>query len=158
MADLKGIPALFMRGGTSSGPYWNAKDLPTDPARRDAVLLAAQILNAMDYVGVLGVELFVNPEGLIVNEIAPRVHNSGHWTQNGCTICQFEQHIRAIAGWPLGDGSRHSNVVMENLIGDDVDRIPELATTNTAIHLYGKADAKPGRKMGHINRVTGPTD
>ncbi|WP_438955383.1 5-(carboxyamino)imidazole ribonucleotide synthase [Cognatiyoonia sp.] len=126
--------------------------------RTDAVLLAAQILNAMDYVGVLGVELFVNPEGLIVNEIAPRVHNSGHWTQNGCTICQFEQHIRAIAGWPLGDGSRHSNVVMENLIGDDVDRIPELATTNTAIHLYGKADAKPGRKMGHINRVTGPTD
>ena len=126
--------------------------------RTDAVLLAAQILNALDYVGVLGVELFVTPEGLIVNEIAPRVHNSGHWTQNGCTICQFEQHIRAIAGWPLGDGSRHSNVVMENLIGDDVDRIPELATTNTAIHLYGKADAKPGRKMGHINRVTGPAD
>ena len=126
--------------------------------RTDAVLLAAQILNALDYVGVLGVELFVTPEGLIVNEIAPRVHNSGHWTQNGCTICQFEQHIRAIAGWPLGDGSRHSNVVMENLIGDDVDQIPELATTTAAIHLYGKADAKPGRKMGHINRVTGPAD
>lgn len=126
--------------------------------RTDAVLLAAQILNALDYVGVLGVELFVTPEGLIVNEIAPRVHNSGHWTQNGCTICQFEQHIRAIAGWPLGDGSRHSNVVMENLIGDDVDSIPELAKTDAAIHLYGKADAKPGRKMGHVNRVTGPAN
>ena len=128
----------------------------TSSQRTDAVLLAAQILNALDYVGVLGVELFVTPQGLIVNEIAPRVHNSGHWTQNGCTICQFEQHIRAIAGWPLGDGSRHSNVIMENLIGDDVARIPDIAKTKDAIHLYGKADAKPGRKMGHINRITGP--
>ena len=128
----------------------------TSSQRTDAVLLAAQILNALDYVGVLGVELFVTSQGLIVNEIAPRVHNSGHWTQNGCTICQFEQHIRAIAGWPLGDGSRHSNVIMENLIGDDVARIPDIAKTKDAIHLYGKADAKPGRKMGHINRITGP--
>ncbi len=69
------------------------------------------ILNALDYVGVLGVELFVTPQGLIVNEIAPRVHNSGHWTQNGCAVDQFEQHIRAIAGWPLGDGPRHADVV-----------------------------------------------
>jgi len=127
----------------------------TSAQRTDAVLLAAQILNALDYVGVLGVELFVTPQGLIVNEIAPRVHNSGHWTQNGCTICQFEQHIRAIAGWPLGDGSRHSDVVMENLIGDDVLRIPDIAKTTDAIHLYGKADAEPGRKMGHVNRITG---
>jgi len=104
----------------------------------------------------MGVELFVTPAGLVVNEIAPRVHNSGHWTQNGCTIDQFEQHIRAVAGWPLGDGKRHSDVVMENLIGDDIDRIPEIAKTDTAIHLYGKAEAKPGRKMGHINRITGP--
>ncbi|MDG1801693.1 MAG: 5-(carboxyamino)imidazole ribonucleotide synthase [Paracoccaceae bacterium] len=127
------------------------------PAQRtDAVLLAAKILNELEYVGVLGVELFVTPRGLIVNEIAPRVHNSGHWTQNGCVTDQFEQHIRAVAGWPLGDGSRHSNVEMENLIGDDVDRIPEIAGTATAIHLYGKADVKAGRKMGHINRVTGP--
>lgn len=131
-----------------------AKLTPTQ--RTDAVLLAARILNALDYVGVMGVELFVTPQGLIVNEIAPRVHNSGHWTQNGCAIDQFEQHIRAVAGWPLGDGSRHSNVVMENLIGDDMDRVPEAAKTNAAIHLYGKADVKPGRKMGHINRVTGP--
>lgn len=120
--------------------------------RSDAVLLAARILNALDYVGVLGVELFVTPRGLIVNEIAPRVHNSGHWTQNGCAIDQFEQHIRAVAGWPLGDGKRHSDVVMENLIGADLDRVPELAKRpGTAIHLYGKAEVKPGRKMGHVN-------
>lgn len=121
--------------------------------RTDAVLIAARILNELDYVGVMGVELFVTPQGLIVNEIAPRVHNSGHWTQNGCTIDQFEQHIRAVAGWPLGDGSRHSDVIMENLIGDDMDRLPELAKTTAALHLYGKADVKTGRKMGHVNHV-----
>ena len=119
--------------------------------RMDAVLLAGQILNALDYVGVMGVELFVTPDGLIVNEIAPRVHNSGHWTQNGCDICQFEQHIRAVAGWPLGDGTRHSDIRMENLIGADMDRVPELRGTNAALHLYGKSEVKPGRKMGHVN-------
>jgi len=124
--------------------------------RSDAVLIAARILNALDYIGVLGVELFVTPSGLIVNEIAPRVHNSGHWTQNGCLIDQFEQHIRAVAGWPLGDGSRHADVVMENLIGDDMDRLPALAAEGCAIHLYGKAQVKPGRKMGHVNRVQPP--
>ncbi|MEP5728324.1 MAG: 5-(carboxyamino)imidazole ribonucleotide synthase [Sulfitobacter sp.] len=122
--------------------------------RTDAVLMAAKILNALDYVGVLGVELFVTPQGMIVNEIAPRVHNSGHWTQNGCTIDQFEQHIRAIAGWPLGDGSRYADVVMENLIGDAMDKVPQLAKeTNAALHLYGKAEVKLGRKMGHVNRI-----
>jgi 5-(carboxyamino)imidazole ribonucleotide synthase len=122
--------------------------------RMDAVLLAGKILNALDYVGVLGVELFVTDNGLIVNEIAPRVHNSGHWTQNGCAIDQFEQHIRAVAGWPLGDGQRHSDVVMENLIGDDMDRLPDLAKEHDcAIHLYGKAEVKAGRKMGHVNRI-----
>ncbi|TDT76871.1 5-(carboxyamino)imidazole ribonucleotide synthase [Litoreibacter halocynthiae] len=126
--------------------------------RTDAVLLAGRILNALDYVGVLGVELFVTPAGLIVNEIAPRVHNSGHWTQNGCVIDQFEQHIRAVAGWPLGDGSRHADVVMENLIGADMDKVSELsANPAVALHLYGKADAKPGRKMGHINRISPKT-
>ena len=126
--------------------------------RMDAVLLAAKILNALDYVGVLGVELFVTPQGFIVNEIAPRVHNSGHWTQNGCAVDQFEQHIRAVAGWPLGDGSRYADVVMENLIGDDMDRVPELAKQrDTALHLYGKADIKPGRKMGHVNIVKRPS-
>ena len=128
------------------------------PAQRsDAVLIAARILNALDYVGVLGVELFVTPDGLLVNEIAPRVHNSGHWTQNGCAVDQFEQHIRAIAGWPLGDGKRHSDVVMTNLIGEDMAEVPRLAReSQTALHLYGKAEAKPGRKMGHVNRITGP--
>ena len=122
--------------------------------RMDAVLLTGQILRALDYVGVMGVELFVTPAGLIVNEIAPRVHNSGHWTQNGCAIDQFEQHIRAVAGWPLGDGTRHSDVVMENLIGHDMDRLPELvAAPDVSLHLYGKADVKVGRKMGHFNRV-----
>ncbi|GGL60085.1 5-(carboxyamino)imidazole ribonucleotide synthase [Wenxinia marina] len=122
----------------------------------DAVLLAGRILNALDYVGVLGVELFVTPRGLVVNEIAPRVHNSGHWTQTGCIIDQFEQHIRAVAGWPLGDGSRHSDVVMENLIGEDMARVPPLAASGAALHLYGKAEVRPGRKTGHVNRITGP--
>jgi 5-(carboxyamino)imidazole ribonucleotide synthase len=122
--------------------------------RTDAILIAANILNALDYVGVLGVELFVTPNGLIVNEIAPRVHNSGHWTQNGCAVDQFEQHIRAVAGWTLGDGKRHSDVVMENLIGRDMDRVPTLAKEpNIALHLYGKAEVKTDRKMGHFNRI-----
>ncbi|UWP89750.1 5-(carboxyamino)imidazole ribonucleotide synthase [Aliiroseovarius crassostreae] len=126
----------------------------TGAQRTDAILLAGRILSALDYVGVMGVELFVTPTGLIVNEIAPRVHNSGHWTQQGCTVDQFEQHIRAVAGWPLGDGSRFADVVMENLIGDDMDRVPEIAReANASLHLYGKADVKPGRKMGHVNRI-----
>ena len=126
----------------------------TPVQRSDAILLAARILNALDYVGVMGVEIFVTAKGLIVNEIAPRVHNSGHWTQNGCAVDQFEQHIRAVAGLPLGDGARHSDVVMENLIGDDIDRLPQILRENdAALHLYGKAEARPGRKMGHVNRV-----
>tara|TARA_R110000851_G_scaffold40584_15_gene102181 strand:+ start:6872 stop:7945 length:1074 start_codon:yes stop_codon:yes gene_type:complete len=126
----------------------------TSVQRTDAVLLAAKILNSLKYVGVMGVELFVTPKGLIVNEIAPRVHNSGHWTQAGCAIDQFEQHIRAVAGWPLGDGTRYADVVMENLIGDDMDRVTDLARApGVSLHLYGKAEVKPGRKMGHINRI-----
>lgn len=123
--------------------------------RSDAILLAARILNALDYVGVMGVELFVTGKGLLVNEIAPRVHNSGHWTQQGCTVDQFEQHIRAVAGLPLGDGNRYADVVMENLIGDDVLRVPDLLKArDTAVHLYGKGSPRPGRKMGHVNRIT----
>ena len=126
----------------------------TASQRTDAVLLTAQILNKLDYIGVMGVEIFVTPKALIVNEIAPRVHNSGHWTQSGCTVDQFEQHIRAVAGWPLGDGSRYADVVMENLIGDDMARVPDLAREpGTSLHLYGKVDIKSGRKMGHVNRV-----
>ncbi len=122
----------------------------------DAVLIAARIANALDYVGVMGVELFVTPAGLIVNEIAPRVHNSGHWTQAGCAVDQFEQHVRAVAGLPLGDGKRYADVVMENLIGDDIDRVPDLlATPRAQLHLYGKGKARSGRKMGHVNRIAG---
>tara|TARA_R110002124_G_scaffold95963_13_gene240324 strand:+ start:9148 stop:10218 length:1071 start_codon:yes stop_codon:yes gene_type:complete len=126
----------------------------TPAQQMDAVLLAGRILNALDYVGVLGVELFVTAQGLVVNEIAPRVHNSGHWTQAGCAVDQFEQHIRAVAGWPLGNGARHTDVVMENLIGDDVQRVPALAReADVQLHLYGKGEARPGRKMGHVNRI-----
>ncbi|HHX88261.1 MAG TPA: 5-(carboxyamino)imidazole ribonucleotide synthase, partial [Paracoccus sp.] len=120
----------------------------------DAVLLAGKILNALDYVGVMGVELFVTTSGLVVNEIAPRVHNSGHWTQAGAAVDQFEQHIRALAGRPLGNGARHADVVMENLIGHEIDRVPDLAReADVQIHLYGKAEAREGRKMGHVNRI-----
>jgi 5-(carboxyamino)imidazole ribonucleotide synthase len=130
---------------------------PIDDAVSAAAIDAAtRILDALDYVGVLGVELFVADGRVLVNEIAPRVHNSGHWTQNGCAVDQFEQHIRAVTGWPLGDPVRHSNVVMENLIGDEIDTVATLATEpSVAIHAYGKAEARPGRKMGHVNRIVG---
>jgi len=123
----------------------------------DAVILTGHILNALNYVGVMGVEIFVTGAGLLINEIAPRVHNSGHWTQNGCIVDQFEQHVRAIAGWPLGDGRRHANVVMTNLLGDEA-ACPQMLARDpgAALHLYGKEVSRPGRKMGHINRITGP--
>jgi 5-(carboxyamino)imidazole ribonucleotide synthase len=119
---------------------------------------AATILDGLGYVGVLGVEFFVLSDGgLLVNEIAPRVHNSGHWTEAACCVSQFEQHIRAVAGLPLGDTARHSDCVMENLIGDDIARVPALlAEEGVALHLYGKAEARPGRKMGHFTRLVGP--
>ncbi len=118
---------------------------------------AFAILEALGYVGVIGVEFFVLGDGaLLVNEIAPRVHNSGHWTEAACAISQFEQHIRAITGLPLGDTARHSDCVMENLIGSDVERAPALlAEPDLVLHLYGKAEARPGRKMGHFTR-SGP--
>ena len=119
----------------------------------DATAIARKIADALDYVGVLAVELFVGQDGsLLVNEIAPRVHNSGHWTIEACQCSQFEQHIRAVAGWPLGDASRHADVVMENIIGAEADAWEALAKTG-ALHLYGKAQARPGRKMGHVTRL-----
>lgn len=116
----------------------------------------AKIAEKLKYVGVLAVEFFVLGAGtetpLIVNEFAPRVHNSGHWTMNGCTVDQFENHIRAIAGWSLGSTKRHSNVMMVNIIGDDMDQWGELAANGEAmVHLYGKNEARAGRKMGHVN-------
>lgn len=118
---------------------------------------AAAILSALDYVGVIGVEFFVLADGTpMVNEIAPRVHNSGHWTEAACVVSQFEQHIRAVAGLPLGNGARHSDCVMQNLIGDEIDNVPTwLARPDALVHLYGKAEARPGRKMGHVTWLTG---
>ena len=113
------------------------------------------IIAALDYVGVIGIELFVSGDSLMVNEIAPRVHNSGHWTMDACLVSQFEQHVRAICGWPLGNPQRHSDVVMTNLLGDDAHQWSSLAREpGTAIHLYGKGEARRGRKMGHVNRLT----
>ncbi len=118
----------------------------------DAVLLAAKIANSLDYTGVMGVELFLKKDKtLIVNEIAPRVHNSGHWTQNGCSIDQFDQHIRAISGRKLGDGKRHLDIRMVNLLGNDILKYSNSA--NGALHIYGKKEMRSGRKMGHINYI-----
>ncbi|MSO73595.1 MAG: 5-(carboxyamino)imidazole ribonucleotide synthase [Alphaproteobacteria bacterium] len=119
---------------------------------RDAEALAARVVEALGHVGVLCVELFVTKAGvLLMNELAPRVHNSGHWTIDACGISQFEQHMRAVCGLPLGDPARHSDAVMKNLIGDDAARWPALlADPGALVHLYGKAEARPGRKMGHV--------
>jgi 5-(carboxyamino)imidazole ribonucleotide synthase len=119
----------------------------------EAKAMAKKIAEALDYVGVLAVELFVTRDGsLLVNEIAPRVHNSGHWTIEACQCSQFEQHIRAVAGWPLGDAARHADAVMENIIGAEADAWESLAKSG-ALHLYGKREAKLGRKMGHVTRL-----
>jgi len=123
--------------------------------------ITMRIANALDYVGVLAVEMFVLGDGpqarLLVNEIAPRVHNSGHWTLDGASVSQFEQHIRAIAGWPLARPVRHGNVTMTNLIGDEINSFGDwLARPGATVHLYGKAVARPGRKMGHVTEVTPP--
>ena len=117
--------------------------------------IAEAILDGLAYVGVVGVELFELADGtLLVNEIAPRVHNTGHWTQDGCLCDQFEQHIRAIAGWPLGSTEAVARVEMTNLLGEDVLDWPGLSADPAArLHLYGKGEARPGRKMGHVNRV-----
>ncbi len=117
--------------------------------------IAARILTALDYVGVLAVELFELADGrLLVNEIAPRVHNSGHWTLDGCEVDQFEQHIRAVAGWPLGPTHAIAQAEMINLLGEEAHDWARLAADPTArIWLYGKAEARPGRKMGHVNRL-----
>ena len=126
-------------------------------ARAEAALAAGRILTRLDYTGVMGVEMFATPGGLLVNEIAPRVHNSGHWTEAACVIDQFEQHIRAVAGWPLGDGARHSDAEMVNLLGEEVHRARAHAADPAArLHLYGKAEVRAGRKMGHVTRRLGP--
>jgi len=129
-----------------------------DETAAQARAIAEKIATALDYVGVLAVEMFVLPgpgeRRVLVNEIAPRVHNSGHWTLDGASISQFEQHIRAIAGWPLGKPVRHGPVTMTNLIGDEINDYPRWMTVPGAtVHIYGKGAPRPGRKMGHVTQV-----
>jgi 5-(carboxyamino)imidazole ribonucleotide synthase len=117
--------------------------------------IAETIAQKFNYVGVLAVEMFVLRGGeILVNEIAPRVHNSGHWTIDGASVSQFEQHIRAVAGWPLAKPIRHGRVEMTNLIGSEIEGYRSwLSVPGTAVHIYGKAAVRPGRKMGHVTRV-----
>ncbi|AQX18863.1 5-(carboxyamino)imidazole ribonucleotide synthase [Bartonella sp. A1379B] len=126
--------------------------------QKTAQEINAKIMDILDYVGVLCVESFVLADGsLLVNELAPRVHNSGHWTQKACITSQFEQHIRAICSLPLGDTSRHSNCEMTNLLGTNLkDYQNFLQQKSTSVHLYGKTLIKPERKMGHVIQLTGP--
>ena len=133
----------------------------TLPARVDASVEAkaraamVKVMEALDYIGVLTIEFFVMPDGsLVANEMAPRVHNSGHWTIEGALTSQFEQHIRAVAGWPLGPTTRLADIEMRNLIGEDANDWAALAADPEArLHLYGKRDARTGRKMGHVTKL-----
>ncbi len=127
--------------------------------RETASQIAHKIASALNYVGILAIELFVTPHGLLVNEIAPRVHNSGHWTMDACVTSQFTQHIRAVAGWPLGAVERHSDVAMTNILGSEINDWHDLATDPACcLHLYGKSEVRAGRKMGHVNRLTPRAD
>ena len=133
----------------------------SDDLAAKARVIAETIATALNYVGVLAVEMFVvqgkDGPALLVNEIAPRVHNSGHWTLDGASVSQFEQHIRAIAGWPLAHPVRHGDVTMTNLIGDDIlDYGKWLTRPGATVHLYGKGTPRPGRKMGHVTEVKTP--
>jgi 5-(carboxyamino)imidazole ribonucleotide synthase len=120
----------------------------------EAAKLARKLADALDYVGVLALELFLTKDGkLLANEFAPRVHNSGHWTQDACMTGQFEQHIRAVAGWPLGDPSRHSDGEMINLLGEDALGWEQYLAEGAKLHLYGKRSVVSGRKMGHVTRL-----
>jgi 5-(carboxyamino)imidazole ribonucleotide synthase len=129
----------------------------SDALGERAVAAAAELAAALDHIGVLAVEFFVLGDELVVNEIAPRVHNSGHWTQDGCAADQFQQHIRAVVHWPLASTKRHApRVVMTNLIGHDVDALADLAgQADTFVHLYGKRAVRDGRKMGHVIKLHG---
>lgn len=120
---------------------------------QDAIKHAEHLANAVDLVGVMAIEFFVTKDGnLLANEIAPRTHNSGHWTMDACHCSQFEQHVRTVCGMPIGHPGRHSNAVMVNLIGTDVRKLDSYhEMKNACVHLYGKASIKDGRKMGHVN-------
>ena len=125
-----------------------------DRLAEEANEISRKIVGALDYTGVIATELFETRDGrLLVNEIAPRVHNSGHWTIDACAVSQFEQHIRAVCGWPLGDPARHSDAIMRNLLGDEALNWTASAAGKTCLHLYGKSEPRPGRKMGHVTTL-----
>lgn len=165
------ISVVVARGADGGGSVFDAAenrhrdgilDLSIAPARvkpgtkAEAGRVAWRIAEALDLVGLLAVEMFVDRTGrVLVNEIAPRPHNSGHWTMEACPASQFDLHIRAVAGLPLPPGLRHADAVMKNLVGpDEVALWPQIVATPGLIpHLYGKAEARPGRKMGHVTRL-----
>ena len=165
------ISVIVARGADGGGSIFDAVenrhqdgilDLTLAPARvspataSEAARVAWRVAESLDLVGLLAVEMFVDRGGrVMVNEIAPRPHNSGHWTIEACPASQFDLHIRAVAGLPLPPGNRHADAVMKNLVGpDEVALWPEIvATPNLIPHLYGKAEARPGRKMGHVTRL-----
>ena len=128
--------------------------LPADQTAK-AVAIAHALADGIGMVGLLAVEMFITRDGqVLVNEMAPRPHNSGHWTMDACVTCQFEQLVRAVCGLPLGTTEPHHDAVMKNLIGDEVNAWPDLlAEPGAHLHLYGKGEARPGRKMGHVNRL-----
>jgi 5-(carboxyamino)imidazole ribonucleotide synthase len=127
----------------------------SDATAQQAEQIAKRIAAELQLVGLLAVEMFVTKDGsVLVNELAPRPHNSGHWTIDACVTSQFEQFVRAVCGLPLGSTAHHSAAVMKNLIGDEVNKWRDiLADPEAKLHLYGKAEARPGRKMGHVTRL-----
>ena len=170
---VRELSVIIARGWTGQmaayPPGWNQHEAgilrrtvapsPSSPeTQAKAVEIARSLVEGLDYVGVMGVELFEMADGALwVNEIAPRVHNTGHWTLDACEVDQFEQHIRAIADWPLGPTRPLASAEMTNLLGSDADHWAILAADPGArLWLYGKSGAAPGRKMGHVNRLTGP--
>ncbi len=161
---------ILARGANDEITHWDSAEnrhqggilststLPPAPivlAQMDeARALAAQVAAALGYVGVLTLEFFATDQGPVFNEMAPRVHNSGHWTIEGAVTSQFENHIRAICGWPLGDTATRGRIAMTNLIGDIATQLPSILADPAAhLHLYGKTEAREGRKMGHVTRV-----
>jgi 5-(carboxyamino)imidazole ribonucleotide synthase len=151
------VPVNAHRSGilhTSSVGQFAPLDID-DTVARAAQKAAITLADALDHVGVLTVEFFLTEEGaLLVNEFAPRVHNSGHWTMDACLHDQFDNHIRAVAGWPLGAPRRHSDAQMTNLIGEEALAIAGyLENPDVRLHLYGKAEARKGRKMGHVTQI-----
>ncbi|AVM73274.1 N5-carboxyaminoimidazole ribonucleotide synthase [Magnetospirillum gryphiswaldense MSR-1] len=169
--DFAGEVSVIVARGLDGGcatfdPAWNVHtnhilDTTTIPApisqplAERAIQVALKAAEALDLVGLLAVEMFVTKAGdVLVNEMAPRPHNSGHWTMDACVTDQFEQFIRAVCGLPLGSPDRHSDAVMTNLIGSDVDKwLDFLKEPGAKLHLYGKAEARSGRKMGHVTRI-----